>query len=74
MHPKLTPTQRLMMLALRAADRPLTIDALAAAVDSTASTILDLAPTLITSGLIARQRIGNRTHYSMPLPPPAAAR
>jgi predicted transcriptional regulator len=68
MNLKLTPTQRLMMLALRAADRPLSIDALAAAVDSTASTILDLAPALITSGLIARQRISNRTYYSLPVP------
>jgi hypothetical protein len=72
MNQKLTPTQRLMMLALRAADRPLSIDELATASGSTASTVLDLAPTLIVSGLIARQRISNRTYYSLPLPTPDA--
>jgi biotin operon repressor len=63
---RLTPTQRLMMIALRAATHPLSLTELAVATDSTAATVMDCARDLRNAGLVVRVKQGTRTHYTLP--------
>jgi Mn-dependent DtxR family transcriptional regulator len=66
----LTPTQRLMMLSLSTAAKPISIANLATAIGSTPSTVIDRAQDLCSAGLIARVKRGSRTLYTLPTPTP----